>query len=267
MEKIKLKDINFFLLRKSKMQGSRSCVYFYKDKCIKIFDEQSLSSSKSILKLYESLDGYYNYNVLLPQTLIMDGDQLVGHITRRIKGKRVIDVFETEKQDLNYQQFFAIVKEISKILKELHNDDIIVSDLDFENILVTKDNEVFFCDTDSYNYGNISNLIISGILWQFMYDYRNECVSISKNSDRLSLLLAFMQTMYFLIPQRINYNYYKKYEVDIKTLQNLRNLFYELLNTDIKIRTIDYLDRFIDDTDSGIISRNEQMKYIRKHIG
>ena len=157
MEKIKIKDINFFLLRKSKMQGSKSCVYFHKDKCIKIFDEPSVSTSKSILRLYESLDGYYNYNVLLPQTLIMDGDQLVGHITRRIKGKRVIDVFETEKQDLNYQQFFIIVKKISKILKELHNDDIIVSDLDFENILVTKDNEVFFCDTDSYNYGKTSN--------------------------------------------------------------------------------------------------------------
>ena len=85
-------------------------------------------------------------------------------------------------------------------------------------------------------------------------------IDINENSDRLSLLLEFLQVIYILATYEINNDYYDYYTY-INTLNNIKPIFKDIMNQEKDIGEIPYLDELIT-LDNYKINRKKQLEII-----
>lgn len=255
MNKINIKDINFSILDKLAHQGSQSTIYKDNDYCYKILTEFSPDQKRKLFRKLLDIDGLKIDNVTVPIDLIMDGHRLEGFTMKYYKGAIPLSSKYEYKEPLNCKDFFYDMNSSTKILKKLHENNIICSDLSFENILITPDNNIVFCDViESCSYDKHEALFISALLKNFI-DYRKKQIPVSKNSDKISLLLSFYQTIFDREIQKVPNRKYNKLKRNISTLQNLEDCTYNLLHKNKDISNMPYLDEYIDITDDYIIKK------------
>lgn len=261
MEKIQITDINFKALKKSKEKGTTCTVYYDKKYYYKLFNTTNIIEKYNILRLYEELDGITIPKVLFPKQFIMSGNSLLGYTTDNVGAKALASIY-TEMKNLDFSKFLPIMKQASEILKNLHKENIVATDLNFSNILIDKQDNVYFCDTDGYSYKGIVSDCMSRLLYNYIYEYRNEWIDTNENTDRLSLLLDFLQTVYNVPTYRIKKQYYEYYNY-IDSLHRIQPIFNNLI--EIKdIGEIPYLDDILNMNDTEIINRRKQLKVFKK---
>ena len=196
MEKISVRDINFNDLEKLFCQGTNSVVYRYNDDLIKIFKGLSLKEKLNIYKLYKMLESIDIDGVILPKQFIMKHGFLVGYITDFVdKSICVSDKYEVVG-DFNINDYFKIVIQTSKILREIHNHGVTVQDFSFENVLINKVGNCYFIDFDGSLYQGIGNNLVSYLFYDYMINYRKDKVVVGNNLDKISMLLSFFQTFF-----------------------------------------------------------------------
>ena len=166
----------------------------------------------------------------------------------------------TENKNLDCKKFFEIMKKSSILLKKLHEEKIVVCDFNISNILVDKKHNIYLCDIESFKYKGVTSDYVSKLLFLFTYEYRNEMIDINENSDRLSLLLEFLQVIYILATYEINNDYYDYYTY-INTLNNIKPIFKDIMNQEKDIGEIPYLDELIT-LDNYKINRKKQLEII-----
>lgn len=259
MDKININDINFNKIKMINTEATQSIIYRDIKYYYKIFKYYNHRDSLMLNYLFRELDGINIEGLLLPKYLITDNNNICGYITDNV-GAKSLDMIYNKNKNLDCKNFFEVIKKISIILRKLHKEKIIVSDLNISNLLVDKKNNVYFCDIESFKYKGINNDYISKLLFLFMREYREEFIDINENSDRLSLLLEFLQTIYILATYEINNDYYDYYTY-INTLNNIKPIFENIMNQYKDIEEIPYLDELIT-IDGYKINRRKQLKII-----
>ncbi len=264
MEKIKLGDIDFSKLKKCSIQGTTSTMYKSDDKCIKILDKFTEEEKNNLYLKLLDMNGIKIDNLMMPIELIIQNGKLEGYTTENFKNSiNIYDKFINPRY-VNVKEILNALKKASLILREIHENGIIVQDLSFDNILIDNTGNVKFIDIDACNYNEHVTNIIPLLLKRYMIDYRNDCVIISKNTDRLSMLLATFSLLYLMEVQRITKRKYMTLASNINTVENLHDTYITLSSKKKKIGELEYLDEFIDENDDFIIDREKQYNVIEK---
>ena len=255
MNKINIGDINFNALDKLAHQGSQSTIYKDNDYCYKILTEFYPDQKRKLLRKLLDIDGLKIDNVTLPIDLIMNGHKLEGYTMKYYEGAIPLSSKYKYYEPLDCKEFFYDINSSTQILKKLHKNNIICADLSFENILITPDNNIIFCDViESCAYDRHEALFISLLLKKFI-DYRKKPIPVSEHSDKISMLLSFYQTIFDKEIQKVPNRKYNRLARNISTLQNLKDCTYNLLHRNKDILNISYLDKYIDITDDYIIKK------------
>lgn len=263
MEKIQVKDVDISKLQKLQQQGTKASLYRDGQICYKILDGLYEEEKEQLYKKIFDMDGIKIENVLLPKQLIMQGDRLQGYTMDYFADSMPLsDKFMVRYVDS--KKLFDYVLKASQILKTIHRKDIICQDLSFENILVTADGNVAFCDLDGCSYKNHVAPFISMLMKRFWIDYRNEKIPLSTNLDRISMMISFYYLLYAKELQSLTKREYHKLSDKITTLENSRMYANELVDRTTTIGDIPYLDELIDINDDYIYDREKQLSLVRR---
>lgn len=259
MDKIKFNDINFSSLTKLQQQGTKSTIYTDGDSCFKILDGLYDNEKELLYKKFIDMDGLKIDNVLLPNELIIQDGKLQGYTMDYFKDSIALsDKFMTRY--VNCMELFSYITKASKILKTIHLNDVICQDLSFENILVDKSGNIAFCDLDGCSYKGYVSPFVSLLMNRFFSEYRNERIYLSKNLDRISMMLSLYYLVYGKELQLLSRKEYHYLSKRINTLQNSKKYANILVDKNDSIADIPYLDELIDISDSYVIDREERIK-------
>lgn len=263
MEKIQLKDVDISKLQKLQQQGTNASLYRDGSICYKILDWLYEEEKEQLYKKLFDMDGIKIENVLLPKQLIMQGDKLQGYTMDYFADSLPLsDKFTVRYVDS--KKLFDYVLKASQILRTIHSKKIICQDLSFENILVTEDGNVAFCDLDGCSYKKHVAPFISILMKNFWTDYRNEKIPVSTNLDRISMMISFYYLLYAKELQFLTKKEYHKLSVKISTLENLKIYAKKLVDKTTPIGYIPYLDELIDTNDDYIYDREKQLSLVRR---
>ncbi len=260
MEKINLDDIDFSKLTKLKNQGTKSIIYRDKNICFKIFKYLYDDEKEALYKKFLEIEGISIKDVLLPKSLIMKNDKLQGYTMENFKDSMSLFDYFTSTRYVNCKDILAAFEKSSLILRDIHNTGIICQDLSFDNILIDKWGNIKYCDIDGCYYNKNMSPFISALLKSFLIDFKNESsCNISKNTDRLSLMLSFFYLMFAKELQTVTKKKYNLLSTNIKTLKNMREYANVLVDVKSNIPKIPYIDELIDKADDYVIDRAKQM--------
>ena len=263
MEKILLKDVDISKLKKLQQQGTKSSLYRDGHICYKFLDGLYEEEKEQLYKKIFDMDGIKIENVLLPKQLIMKGDRLQGYTMDYFADSMPLsDKFRVRYVDS--KKLFDYVLKASQILKTIHSNEIICQDLSFENILVTEDGNVAFCDLDGCSYISHIAPFISVLMKRFLIDYRDEKIQISTNLDRISMMISFYYLIYTKELQNLTKKEYHKLSDKITTLKNTKTYANELVDRTSTIGDIPYLVELIDSNDDYIYDRKKQLSIVRR---
>lgn len=256
MKEIKSKEIDLSTLQKLQSQGTKSTIYTDGNICYKFLDGLYLNEKRELYKKFLDMDGIKIDGVLLPQTLIIEDDKLVGYTMKYFENSMpLLDKFK--KRFFNCNELLTYVEKASQILRNIHNNGIGCQDLSFVNILVNNEGNVMFCDIDSCTYQGHRSAFYSVLFKEFLIDYRKSIVSSVKEVDKVSMILSFYLIMYGELLQRITKRQYHVLSDKIHTLENLREIANMLVDKRCPIQDVPYLDEVIDLTDDYKIDRKE----------
>lgn len=250
MEKIELKEINFNKLNKIECTyHSEGNLYHDKNRVYKLFK----SPRKKILiqkqrKIELLSDGKKIPNVIMPIDGICSGTKFRGYTMKYINNS--IALYDNKKINKDYQRLLPILLEVSQIVKKIHHDsrNIVVGDLSFHNIIVDNNSKPFFVDIDSCKISNLNNEKISALLYGLYKDKNINNIEINKDSDKLSLLLSFLDIIFEKNILNLNMHKYDELAEKIETLKNIKSI---LINLKYKkyIPKVPYLHELISDKD------------------
>lgn len=266
MDSIRLREIDFSTFQRLQQQGTTATIYRRDDLCLKMLTGMTGEEKDNIYLKFLDMEGLKIDGVILPKGLIMENGRLQGYYMDYFDNSKCLsDEFGVKYVDS--KRLLDCATSASKILRKIHENDIICQDLSFENILVDINNNVMFCDLDGCQYKNHSAPFISLLLKNFFIDYRREQITISKNLDRISMLLSFYYLMYEEELQNISRRQYDKLSSKINTLEILKEYANMLVNTSKQIGEMPYLDEVIDSSDTCVFDREKQLRLIHRIFG
>ena len=258
MDIIKYKDIDLTSLNMCAIQGTQSRVLIKDDKCYKFVDTLYPEERVQLVKKFNDMEGIKVDNVLFPKELIMDGDTLVGYTMDYFPNSfNLFDRFARVKE-IDVNSIFEATKKVSLILRELHENGIVLQDFTFDNILINGNGEVRVSDIDGCSYKGNHSPYLSVIMSNY---YKKVCQhpKIDENLDRQSLFLSMLCSIYD--DMVLGMKQYDLYSKEIKTLGDMRELFKTLMQS--SGTQIPYLDEMLGE-DHYIIDRALQKKYIER---
>lgn len=264
METIKFQEINLSALRKLHSQGTQSTIYTDEIICYKFLDSLYPNEKRDLYKKFLDMDGIKINDVLLPQNLIIEDDNLKGYTMKYFANSMPLS-HKFLKRYFNCNELFVYVEKASRILRNIHNNGIVCQDLSFENILVDDDGNIMFCDIDSCTYKEHSSPFLSALLKGFLVDFRNSKVSTKEDIDKISMILSFYLIIYGEVLQKITKKQYHTLSDKIQTLENLRDIANILVDKRCPIIDIPYMDEVIDLNDDYEIDR-EKILTIKQRI-
>ena len=264
MDKIDIKDIDFDSLKKLRFQGSLATVYKDGSECVKIFKKMKNFNVETLYDKFMRMDGIKIDGVLMPTCLIMDENGLRGYIMPYYENSVSLNRFCYYPEHMESAEILRAVKKASIILKEIHKNGIICQDLSFDNILINRNLEIAYCDMDGCWYDELRSECVSKLLKKYLFDYRGQKIIVSKNLDRLSMLLSLFQVMYLREIQKLSDKRYNYLADNLKTMENLRKYANILRDKEELIPDLPYLDDIIDDADAFVIDRNKQRNILQR---
>lgn len=266
MDKIRFQDINFSSLQRLSQHGSTATLYKYGNICVKILDKIREEDKEKLHRKFLDMGGIEIENVLLPKGLILQDGKLQGYVMDYFADSNCLtDQFMVQYVDS--KKLFACITKASKILRSIHEASIIYQDLSFENILVDKRGNIAFCDIDGCSYEEHTSPFVSMLMRNYFINYRGENIILSKNLDRVSMLLAFYYLVYEEEIQNLSRRQYNKLSRKISTLEILKQYFNMLINISRPIDEVPYLDDVIDSSDDYVFDREKQLKFMDRMLG
>lgn len=229
MEVINYNDINFNELTKLDIISSESDIYVCRDendeiKIYKFFKpvldiyKLTLKSEKlNLLEKRKVID-----SIVLPDAKIIN-PSLCGIREGYIEG---IDLSYANAVYEN-EEIISILLNISRDLKQMHENGIIMSDMNFGNIRIDNENNHHFLDVLSYSIDNIPSNAVSQITLDYLKKNRKK-LSISKNNDKIAFLILTIQLFidkYFY--DITDYDFDENKE-KLRRLGDLEEIYYDL---------------------------------------
>ncbi len=268
MDKLTRGDIDFSTLKKSPIQGTKSTIYLSDDTCIKMLDGLYDEERQALYRKFQEMDGISIENVILPQSLIVEDDKLLGFTMENFKNSMPLIDYFIRTRFIECKDLFEAVRKASLILRVIHKQGVICQDLTFDNILIDKNGVVKYCDMDGCSYGEHMSPFLSVLLKRFLVDFRKERITlVSKNLDRISLMLSFFYLTYLKEIQKMSKKDYYSLAEHVKTLENCKDVANILRSRGTNITAeIPYVDELIDPTDDYTIDRKKQLSLTKRWI-
>lgn len=129
----------------------------------KIYHDDEIASSKKdkILKMLGMINNFVDDealdNVCWPYYAIYDNKTFVGFIMPKAQGKTLANLFYPDIVESfpNYSRkdLVDICLNIINKISQLHKYKIIIGDINEDNFIINSPNEIYFIDTDSYQFG------------------------------------------------------------------------------------------------------------------
>ena len=259
MEIIKYNDLDFSKMKKLTSQGSTSTVYETDNHCIKILDKMTPEEKNLIRLKLQEIDGLRIDNVLLPTKFIYNNHSFIGYFMDRFPNStNLYDNFD-QTDIIDFNAFLKALYKTSEIMRDIHNNGIILQDFSFDNILIDKNGNVKICDIDGCSYKGYQGAFMSIIITNYYGIIFRKIFDINQELDKQSLLFSMLVFIYGTYINKM-----KQYDELVdksKTLQNIRPIFESLIK-DLKTE-IPYLDELIDLSDNFSFNRAEQIRRIR----
>lgn len=254
MKKINVKNIDFDTLKLTEFQGSNSYVFVKDNTCYKFFKGMDLVEKNALLEKIKRIKKIKIDNVIMPKDLIMKDGEFIGYTMDYFSDSICLQDFFTMTRYIDINDIFSLTKKISKILRKIHSCGVVISDFSFYNVLIDMNESVRISDIDGCMFGNFSSSFISKSLYD-LYDGDFEKASVE--SDKLSLLLSMILSIYNKDLTRLDIDSYDKLAKNVVNLQNMRKMIIDIKNH--KMIDIPYLDQIIVEDDHYIIDRKEQI--------
>lgn len=259
MKRIDLGDINFGKLKKIDCECHLEAIlYNDNNKAYKIyykFPKYKLERKERKIELLHN--GVILPHVVMPIDKLSQGQKFKGYTMKYISDS--IPLYNIKERSCDYKRLFQVLTIISKTLRTIHRDprNILVGDLNSHNIILDRSFNPYFIDFDSCKIDGLDNETIPAILGAYIENRNIQTFKTNKNSDKLSLLLLTLDTIFEKDIDDIRMYEYDKKAEQIKTLKNIRSLVLDMRKTK-KIPTVPYLDELIitSDTQSKIRKKN-----------
>ena len=138
--------------------GAEGMIYHIENNdVLKVFRQSPSVNKKEKLKILSDFSYLRNLkNVVLPKYIYSQNETIAGYIMDKIDG---ITLCEAMAEEATY---FRIIRNINKIINQAlctillcSLNDIVISDLSLDNILVDAGNNIYIIDSDSFQIGNI----------------------------------------------------------------------------------------------------------------
>ena len=253
MKKILLNEINIRSLIKLDNQGTKSTIYRDKNNvsCFKIFDNDLSNYERNIMySKFNAIinDGIDNRHLLLPKIAIVDkNNNFCGYINNFIPNSQDIgNKYYYTKGVIDTGKIFKATKNASKALREIHDLNLVLRDLNYGNILEDNKNNIYFCDLDDCKYGVYDGIYIAAPLGPYL---DGEIININQNSDRFSMMICFLVTIFNKDVNNIGYKEYDELSEKLQTLKNMRHYFELAKKHEYDFRYFPYIDELIDKND------------------
>lgn len=227
MNQIKIGDIDFPHLQIVHSDNNlESTIYHDDKKAYKIFKGQNKNELKFKKTKIEILgDGIQLPNVVMPQDVILSEDYFWGYSMDYIQNSIPLYDFMTSNHE-----YFEIIRRLSQTIAKIHQDprNIVIGDLNFDNIVMDKDNNFHIVDIDSCQIAGIPNETISQILMLYLTRTGISPKNINQNHDRLSLLLSVLTKLFNKHILTVSMYEYDKKAERIHELKDIKKVLLEV---------------------------------------
>lgn len=141
------------------MFGGEGKIYrTYENLLVKIYsdDERRYETAKKIQRLME-LDLRNKY-IVWPKDIVYNDNEFVGYVMEEIRDAKGLDMYRIYSfLNITYKERFKICIELLEMIQYLHERNILVGDLKFDNILITnKTHELYIIDSGSFQLEDYS---------------------------------------------------------------------------------------------------------------
>lgn len=247
MQKISYNDIDFSKLKKLDVKSFENYIYVDDNKknIYKILKEEDFGKLQNkSLKLDLLEEKKDTTNISIPK-LKIENNIFVGVIEDYIDGYDLCDI-NLNCKDIN--EIMNILIKVSMELKKIHEENIVISDLNARNIRIDKNGTPYFLDCLSYSIGKYKSDVISRILLSYLVEHDIYPETITKEMDKISFMMLVFNLIFDKKFYYITYNEYESKIESIKYLGALQNYF-EMLKTRKKQIDMPYLHEIISDCD------------------
>jgi hypothetical protein len=140
-------------------EGGEGLIYRYNGKLFKIY-KPSVDLKLKSLKISNLMKKKLPENIIKPLDLVFDGNnKFLGYVMDFVDNAEEIKRLSNKKfimsNNISIKDILIMFIEIQKVVKELHNENIIISDFNDCNIIFDKSFKPYFIDVDSYTVDNL----------------------------------------------------------------------------------------------------------------
>ncbi len=274
MEKIDRKDIDYSKLTILKEWSATrpSSVFTDGDNVYKLFMHNDRSELKRIEKRVSilSTDDISDYTIL-PKTEIYDNGQFSGYAQDYLPDSKSLYSYRgCLSEDL--PNFIWLASASSMTLDLIHSDYRLIRmcDMNFSNILISKDQIPYFIDFDEIKVGPISPSVITSKLSAYLNKKGFDVYSLADNNckanfrllDNIAFMIFFFNIFFDRDFFKITIDEYDEMSEKFSTLKNLRDMFLDIQNLK-DIKGMDYLYERVDPKDfpEGILESDKVLDF------
>lgn len=249
MEKIKKSDIDFSKTKLDTSIGFWANSFYIDYDNNKLYKMFSFMSDEKRKKIEDKLDAFSKLNkdyIPNPIELIYDNNgKLIGYSQRLINGTTLYKTISNK----GVLEKMRVLLEASKDLEDLHKNNVIISDMHFDNIMVSEYGKPFFIDIDSFQINGIESFCTSSILSSY-YDKKGKKVDKNINSDIIGFYLCIFERLFKREIYSVKLESYNSYLADCY-LKKLYPIFFELNKRNNDIPTVPYLHKVLKNYDNS----------------
>ena len=251
MKEIEYKSIDFSKLKELDVKSEENQIFVDENienvyKLFRSINEKEISDKEEKLKILDEMR-MYDY-LSIPKAKIKNGI-LVGTLEDYIDG---FDLSDIMSQQLDMNDIMTIFIKVSQKLEDIHNNKIVVSDLNAGNIRIDTSLEPHFLDVASYSIEKYNSYTISGILSSYFIEHNIRPTKITKEHDKISYLMLIFNLLFNKRFYHITYHNYNDKMEKIVYLKQLQE-FFEILRNREEFVDVPYLHE--------IISKEDVKKY------
>lgn len=256
MKEISINDIDVEKLKKVSTKSTESIVFLDEENNqIYKFFRSYLCSFEILLKRIK-LDILQEKReiseIVIPDAMIMN-KSIIGTRESYIEGLDLVDI-KSKYQDA--KTILDILLNVSKSIYNIHQNEIVISDLNFGNIRIDNDDNPRFLDILSAEIDNIPSNTISLVLNKY-YKINNQKDIINKNGDKISFMLLIFNLIFDKNMFNISSYEYDKMKEKISFLHNIEDIFYLLTKKQDVIPEIPYLHELVEENKEVYIYENK----------
>jgi len=180
-------------------EGGEGIIYDLGDNVLKVYKD-SVNKQEKLQKIKLLMTKSLPSNIIKPIDIAYDSQKkFIGYVMRKIEGedlKKLGNKKYVKVNNITIQNISKLALKIKETLVILHNQNILISDLNDSNILFTKDFEPYFIDVDSWSIDNIN----CTVCMETFKDPKLVSSNFTKDTDSFSFAVLLFKMLTRLHP-------------------------------------------------------------------